>query len=73
MHRIQLQQVHDRYAFLANVLQCTKTTSRGRFSIISGNVGWFLIPFRANREQSVSSGGSGMRVIGFDRGFRRIG
>jgi len=65
--------VHDRHAFLANVLQRTKTTSSGRFSSISGNVDWFSIPVRANREQSVSSGGSGMRVIGFDRGFRRIG
>jgi hypothetical protein len=34
------------------VLQRTKSTSRGRFSNITGNADWFLIPVRANQEKT---------------------
>ena len=41
--------MHDWHAFSATVLQFTKTTSRARFSNISGNVGWFLFRFLPER------------------------
>jgi crossover junction endodeoxyribonuclease RuvC len=65
--------MHGSHAFFAILVRCTKTTCQCRFSNISGDAGWLLFPFRANRWKNLLSGVIKMRVIGFDPGLRNTG